>query len=32
VAEHADRIIHIQDGLILEDKKNTKKRVAHMHK
>jgi putative ABC transport system ATP-binding protein len=27
-AEHADRIIHIRDGLILEDKKNTKKREA----
>ncbi len=26
VAEHADRIIHIQDGLILEDSKNTHKR------
>lgn len=31
VAEHADRIIHIQDGLILEDKKNHQKRVAHEH-
>ncbi len=33
VAEHADRIIHIQDGLILEDKKNVHKRVvvAHHH-
>jgi putative ABC transport system ATP-binding protein len=29
VAEHADRIIHIQDGLILEDTKNTHKRVVH---
>lgn len=28
VAEHADRIIHIQDGLILEDIKNTKKRIV----
>ena len=28
VAEHADRIIHIQDGLILEDKKNHHKRTA----
>jgi putative ABC transport system ATP-binding protein len=28
VAEHADRIVHIQDGLILEDKKNSKKRLA----
>ena len=28
VAEHADRIIHIQDGNILEDKKNIHKRVA----
>ncbi|MFA6354443.1 MAG: ABC transporter ATP-binding protein [Candidatus Paceibacterota bacterium] len=31
VAEHADRIIHIQDGSILEDKKNSKKRVVHNH-
>lgn len=31
VAEHADRIIHIQDGSILEDKKNPKKRVANHH-
>jgi putative ABC transport system ATP-binding protein len=35
VAEHADRIIHIVDGAILEDKRNTKKRVvtidAHIH-
>ncbi len=31
VAEHADRIIHIQDGLILEDKKNSNKRVVHHH-
>lgn len=31
VAEHADRIIHIQDGNILEDKKNTKKRATHHH-
>lgn len=31
VAEHADRIIHIQDGLILEDKENRHKRVAHNH-
>lgn len=31
VAEHADRIIHIQDGLILEDKKNDKKRVVNHH-
>jgi putative ABC transport system ATP-binding protein len=27
VAEHADRIIHIKDGHILEDRKNTKKRI-----
>jgi putative ABC transport system ATP-binding protein len=27
VAEHADRIIYIKDGVILEDKKNDKKRV-----
>ncbi|MEW6617133.1 MAG: ABC transporter ATP-binding protein [Patescibacteria group bacterium] len=31
VAEHADRIIHIVDGAILEDKKNIHKRVAHTH-
>ena len=30
VAEHADRIIHIQDGLILEDKRNHQKRVVHL--
>ncbi len=28
VAEHADRIIFIRDGLIVEDKKNNNKRVA----
>ena len=28
VAEHADRIIFIKDGLIVEDKKNSNKRVA----
>jgi putative ABC transport system ATP-binding protein len=32
VAEHADRIIHIQDGAILEDKKNHNKRIAHYNK
>ncbi len=31
VAEHADRIIHIQDGGILEDKTNFQKREAHKH-
>ena len=32
VAEHADRIIHIKDGAILEDVKNHKKRkVNHAH-
>ncbi len=31
VAEHADRIIHIQDGSILEDIRNHKKRVVRMH-
>jgi len=31
VAEHADRIIHIQDGSILEDKKNTNKRIVRHH-
>jgi putative ABC transport system ATP-binding protein len=28
VAEHADRIIHIQDGMVLEDKENRNKRMA----
>lgn len=31
VAEHADRIIHIQDGNILEDRPNSKKIVAAHH-
>lgn len=31
VAEHADRIIHIQDGLILKDENNPKKRVINNH-
>ncbi len=31
VAEHADRIIHIQDGSILEDNKNPKKRTINNH-
>jgi len=31
VAEHADRIIHLQDGVILSDKKNSKKRIIHNH-
>ncbi|HTY39532.1 MAG TPA: ABC transporter ATP-binding protein [Candidatus Paceibacterota bacterium] len=31
VAEHADRIIHIQDGSILEDKKNTHRRLVDHH-
>jgi len=32
VAEHADRIIHIRDGVIVEDEKNIKKRIAnHNH-
>lgn len=30
VAEHADRIIHIQDGLVLSDKKNEQKRVVQL--
>jgi putative ABC transport system ATP-binding protein len=29
VAEHADRIISIKDGQIVEDKKNNEKRLAH---
>lgn len=29
VAEHADRIIHIKDGVIIEDSKNHKKRIVH---
>lgn len=29
VAEHADRIIYIHDGMITEDVRNTKKRVAY---
>jgi putative ABC transport system ATP-binding protein len=29
VAEHADRIIFVRDGLIVEDKKNTAKRIIH---
>jgi putative ABC transport system ATP-binding protein len=32
VAQHADRIIFIKDGLILEDKKNTNKRVIDLEK
>jgi len=32
VAEHADRIIHIKDGLILEDSKNHKKRTIKHEK
>lgn len=31
VAEHADRIIHIRDGLILSDDKNHTKRIANPH-
>lgn len=31
VAEHADRIIHIQDGAILKDEKNHNKRIARGH-
>jgi putative ABC transport system ATP-binding protein len=31
VAEHADRIIHVQDGMILSDNKNSNKRVVHNH-
>jgi putative ABC transport system ATP-binding protein len=32
VAEHADRIIHIRDGEIIEDEKNTKRRVVNNKK
>lgn len=32
VAEHADRIIHIRDGLILSDSKNHVKRIAKVEK
>ena len=31
VAEHADRILFIKDGILLEDKKTHKKRVAYHH-
>lgn len=31
VAEHADRIIYIRDGLIVEDSSKHKRRVARMH-
>ncbi len=31
VAEHAERIIHIQDGMILEDNKNHHRRMVHNH-
>ncbi|MCL5733756.1 MAG: ABC transporter ATP-binding protein [Patescibacteria group bacterium] len=31
VAEHADRIIHLQDGVILSDKKNSQKRLVNHH-
>lgn len=31
VSEHADRIIHIRDGLIVEDEKNHAKRIAKPH-
>lgn len=30
VAEHADRIIHIRDGLVLSDEKNKNKRISNM--
>ena len=29
VAEHANRIIHIRDGVIVEDKNNNNKRTTH---
>ncbi|MCL5017059.1 MAG: ABC transporter ATP-binding protein [Patescibacteria group bacterium] len=31
VAEHADRIIHIRDGVIVEDSRNHKKRIVNNH-
>jgi putative ABC transport system ATP-binding protein len=31
VAEHADRIIHVQDGIIVDDSPNKNKRVADHH-
>lgn len=31
VAEHANRIIHIQDGEIIEDEKNIKRRIINNH-
>jgi putative ABC transport system ATP-binding protein len=31
VAEHADRIIHIRDGEIIDDSKNHKKRIINNH-
>lgn len=31
VAEHAERIIHIRDGLIVEDKRNHTRRITHHH-
>ncbi len=32
VAEHTDRIIHIRDGVIVEDEKNIKRRAVNNHK
>lgn len=31
VAEYADRVIHLRDGLIIEDKKNSAKRIVNHH-
>ena len=32
IAEHAKRIIHIRDGRLVSDRKNSQKRITKMHK